>query len=862
MKHKKYNWLYYTGAALIPVLLMLIVYAGLGIEPFGEKSILTLDMNNQYKAYFSYYRQCILGEHDFFYTFSKTLGGDMTGLGAYYLASPLNLILLLFPVHLIPAGAEILTLLKLGLCGLTFYIFLPQREKNGSGWIFSTAYALMSYNIVYQSNVMWLDGIILLPLVASGIRLIVRGRNPFLYIVSLFLAIVTNYYIGFMICIFSVLYFLYDYIFAEKRERFPDVRIIGTYASASALSGCLGMWLIIPVVKSLAGGKAEFRISALLDMSPNFGWRSFLAKFFLAGFDYDQHSRGTPNVYCGMIALLFVCAFFLLRNIPLRKKAGAAALFAVFFLSFYLNGINLFWHGMNAPTGFPFRYSFLVSFLMLAFAWEGYLACMELSGRTRAALISGIAAFVTLAAILLGRTEISFMTKEKYVWSIVFLAASGVLYFLYTSCKDGKGRVCLCLLLLSGFLELCVNGMWDLSYYEYVKTADYQSYTDKIWDVVRSVTSQDTEFYRMEKTFTLKMSEPMLFNFNGLSHYSSTEKDFVKEFMGRAGFRNHGNWSYYNRGSTYGMDSLLGVRYVLTYSPLGAPYELTGEKNGVLIYRNPLALPIGFLTSGEIRDYDTSVEHKFEMQNGMWRALAPQTGGDMFKEQPVKKVKLKNLSESGDGYFYPVDTGKKSSITYTFVAETDNPVFLFLATDDMKTVNVEVNGVPLGRYFHSYEYDILRLGSFAKGQEVKVKLKIKKNRYVNITDTWLYYQDLETSGRYFAELNRDGISLEKISDSSLRGSFTATEEKQYAFFTIPYEKSWHVYIDGREADTFMSADTFLTAKVPVGEHEITLRYIPEGTVPGLILTGAGIILFVAWLWLWKKKKSESEIVKI
>ena len=227
-----------------------------------------------------------------------------------------------------------------------------------------------------------------------------------------------------------------------------------------------------------------------------------------------------------------------------------------------------------------------------------------------------------------------------------------------------------------------------------------------------------------------------------------------------------------------------------------------------------------------------------------------------------KKVKLKNLSESGDGYFYPVDTGKKSSITYTFVAETDNPVFLFLATDDMKTVNVEVNGVPLGRYFHSYEYDILRLGSFAKGQEVKVKLKIKKNRYVNITDTWLYYQDLETSGRYFAELNRDGISLEKISDSSLRGSFTATEEKQYAFFTIPYEKSWHVYIDGREADTFMSADTFLTAKVPVGEHEITLRYIPEGTVPGLILTGAGIILFVAWLWLWKKKKSESEIVKI
>lgn len=846
MSRKKFTCIYLIGAALIPILLMLIVYANLKIWPFGEKSILTLDMHNQYKAYFSYYRQCILGKHDFLYTFSKTLGGDMVGLTAYYLASPLNLILLFFPVESIPVGAELITLLKLGLCGLTFSLLISQKKKSYSGWIFSTAYALMSYNIVYQSNVMWLDGILLLPLVVLGIHFIFQNRTPFLYIVTLFLAIVTNYYIGFMICIFSVLYFLYYYIFVDKREKFLNPGIIGTYTAASALAGGLAMWLVIPVVKSLEGGKAEFRLSSLLDLSPNFGWRSFLAKFFLASFDYDQHAYGTPNIYCGMITLLFVGVFFLLHKIPLKKKIGAAILLLVLFLSFYLNGPNLLWHGMNAPTGFPFRYSFVVSFLLLLFAWEGYTTCLNMSWRFCAPSFFNITALIALSAFLLSRTEIPFMTNGKYILSIVFLAASAILYFLYST---RKWNFCLGLLLLMCFSESCINGMWDLSYYEYIDTAYYQTYTRDIWNIVRSVTDEDPAFYRMEKTFSRKMSEPMLFDFNGLSHYSSTEKNFVKEFMGQAGFRNHGNWSYYNRGSTYAMDSLLGVKYLLSSTPLGAPYELINEMNGIFIYRNLYALPIGFMSSENIKNFSSSMEHKFEMQNELWRSLAPEIGEDIFKEQPIKKVTLRNLTESpdGDGYFYPIDTTKKSSITYTFIAETDNPVFLFLPTIEMKTVDVEVNGVPVGQYFHSYIYDILRLGSFTKGEKVKIKLILKRNRYVNITDTWLYYQDQETFSKYFSALSAGGISLTKITDSRLEGTFSSVDEKQYAFFTIPYEKSWHVYIDGREADTFMSADTFLTVEVPAGEHEIRLRYIPEGSIPGLLLTGISLLFSGAWL---------------
>lgn len=89
---------------------MLAVYAWYGIYPFGNRSILVADMNNQYISYFSYLKEALCGGHGFFYSFSKTLCGGMAGLTAYYLMDPWNLLMLFFPVFSLPTAVELITI--------------------------------------------------------------------------------------------------------------------------------------------------------------------------------------------------------------------------------------------------------------------------------------------------------------------------------------------------------------------------------------------------------------------------------------------------------------------------------------------------------------------------------------------------------------------------------------------------------------------------------------------------------------------------------------------------------------------------------------------------------------------------------
>lgn len=873
IQNKKHLFFLFSTALFLPILLMLIIYAFLGIYPFGERCVLALDMNNQYISYFSYLKEILRGNHSLFYTFSKTLGGDMIGLFAYYLMSPLNLLLLLFPLSQLPTAIEILTLLKLGLCGLSFFLCIFQKDNSWHGWIFSTAYALMSYNIVYQTNLMWLDEMILLPLMVLGIRRIFQKKSPFLYLTVLFFAIILNYYIGFMLCIFSVLYFLYYFCFEDDRERFLDFKIIFRYGSASALAGGLGMWLIFPVLKSLAGGKAVFSLSSLAALTPNFHWSDFLVKFFLGSFDLQEIKTGLPNVFCGMTALFFLALFFLNRRISLRKKAGAFGLFLVLFLSFYLKGPNLIWHGFNAPVWFPYRYSFLFSFLMLLFAEEGFrkgslLSLKELSGLSAAVLL-----VLSFTAFRLNSRNFPFMTREKYLLSLGLSAGAALLYLTYvfgtsvsqnaadpaetdSSQKTKRRNLIPVLLLVLLSLELSINGVSSLKSLNYMKYAPYQEFAENTEPAVNYVKESDSSFYRMEKTFSRKECDPMLLDFKGLSHYSSTEKNIVKYFMGQSGFRNNGNWSYYNRGSSYAMDSLLGIKYVLSKKPLESPYQLLDTINDISIYQNPYALPLGFMTDPAVLSCGIDNPHKFELQNSFWTSVYGNVGKNIFQPEQVEETKLKNLtqSDSDHSYYYKKKEDKRASITYTFTAQSDDPIFAYFGTNEMHPVKIKVNGESMGKYFDVYQYDIIRLGSFKKGETVKVEM-ILKDTLVNVTDVWFYYQDMDIFSEYYTAVMEEPVKIDSFSDTDIRGTISNDTGRDYALFTIPQEEGWHAYIDGEETETTIGMGLFLAVKIPAGTHQIELRYVPAGLKTGLLLTGVSLLCTGVWIFLYRRKSS-------
>ncbi len=194
----------YLIAFAIPAALTYLAYAIFGLYPFGEESVLCLDLNGQYVYYFEALRDAFWGDGSIFYNWSRNLSGEFMGIIGYYLASPFTLIVMLLPEKFMLSSLLIMQLCKVGAAGVTFNYFL-QKRRNVQPYpslLFSTMYSMMAYMVIQLIDPMWLDGLVFLPLIMLGIEYLVDDGRRLNYIIPLALMCVANFYIGYMICIF------------------------------------------------------------------------------------------------------------------------------------------------------------------------------------------------------------------------------------------------------------------------------------------------------------------------------------------------------------------------------------------------------------------------------------------------------------------------------------------------------------------------------------------------------------------------------------------------------------------------------------------------------------------------------------
>jgi uncharacterized membrane protein YfhO len=288
-----------------------LIYLSRGHHPFGDGSVLTLDLNGQYVWFFEALRNFVRGDADLLYSFARQLGGEFMGIYAYYLASPLSFLVALFPKDRMLEALTALFMLKGALCGLTFGIYMHKTSKKPNKLaivIFSASYALCSYAIIQQHNTMWIDAVMWLPLITLGIENLIKYGKFKLYVISLAIAVFSNYYIGYMICIYCAIYFcVYYFANAEKfrnnpmQERVHFLRSLGRMAGYSLLAIGIAAVIILGAYYSLNFGKTTFS-----DPFASSSWESFGLKFDLIDFlykllpgSYDTvRPEGLPFVYC------------------------------------------------------------------------------------------------------------------------------------------------------------------------------------------------------------------------------------------------------------------------------------------------------------------------------------------------------------------------------------------------------------------------------------------------------------------------------------------------------------------------------------------------------------------------------------
>ncbi len=846
-------------AFLFPVLIMALIYIAMEVWPFGNNSVLVLDLNGQYVYYFEALRDILRGEQGILYSFERALGGEFLGIFAYYLASPFSIIVALFPEGMITESLYTILLLKCGLSGMNMCIFLNRSHptKPLNEVIFSVMYALTSYAVVMQHNTMWIDCLLFLPLIFLGIDSLIKYRRYKLYVITLAVAVFSNYYIGYMVCISVAAYFFFSYCMHTPAERNPlgesahFVKTLARMAVFSAIAVGIAMIIILPAYYSLTFGKTTFS-DPNFDFSQKFDFLDLITKMYPSSYD-TVRPEGWPFVFSGTLTLILLPVFFLIKQISPRRKLAFGAIIGFYVFSFNSSTIDLIWHGFQRPNWLNYRYSFVFCFIIILAA---YLA-LEHIEKLDIRCVLGVGAVLGLLIVIIQKLEYENVPDLLCVWfSIACIAVYMILLSgVHHNWLDGGVQAILCVFVL---LELFCNGLSEIVSLDndvhYSSRTSYVNFMNTWTPAADWVNENDKSFYRAEKTEHRKTNDNFALNLRGLSNSTSTLNAKQIEFLERMGYSSKSHWSKY-LGGTPVSDSLLGIKYILTLKDnemndvYGEPVYVD-EEHETAVYENKYAQSLGYMVSSNLIDFDfADFESPFERMNELVsEMLGSEETLELFKSYANIKPDYTNLDLSyvtGHKKYEKINKDYAGSLTFKLTPENDREIFVYFPSDYPRDARLKVNGEEISEYFTNETCRIVSLGKHPAGEELIVTLALDEEEiYLANGVDYFWYLDDELFYEIMPRLSEGGYNIDSFTDSSFDGSITVPEDRTLFLLTIPRDEGWHIYVDGVETDTVEVLECLTGLELEPGEHTIKMVYFPDCVKYGLIISGCSLGLFI------------------
>ncbi len=901
------GWAYrnrsYLMAFFIPVILTYISYAIFGLYPFGKESVLALDLNAQYVYYFEALRDAFWGDGSIFYSWSRNLSGEFMGIIGYYLASPFTFIVLLLPQKFLIWSLLIMILCKIGTASVTFCYYLQKSKKLPpmQALTFSLMYAMMAYMIIQTIDPMWLDGLVFLPLVALGVEYLIDDGRKINYIIPLALMFVANFYIGYMIGIFTACYFIYYLFFGteQKRLRARDFVLTGCrFCISTIVSVMCAAGMLLPTVKALSLGKFDFTANPDYSFKVQFEPFDILAQMLVGQYD-TVNVQGSPEIYCGILTLVLLPVFFLNSRIDLRKKMGAGFLLCVLFFSMYIKPVDMWWHGGQVPNWLPYRYSFILSFVLLGMAAT---ALQHLDG-LKVSYLGGIFFGILGGVLYLDSLEYEHLDIMTSIWISIGLAAVYCLLLYVLRTREGRARAVSTVMFLVICGELVFNAVYTMRDVDkdvaYSEASSYVPFVQRGRAAVDALEAIDDGFYRSEKTYVRCVNDNLAFGLRGLTHSSSVMNAKTLDFIETMGYCTRSYYSRYD-GTTELADSLLGIRYVLdngdrslrsllhdSYTQVGtytykdtenAGEDELPEEKTIGIYENPDALSIAYMVSEDLTKIDhLGNDNPFNSQNILLSTMLGQTVFDAqgqiagFSEyynridtgEPI--LGAVTVSEYNQQACYTkMETGDPT-VDYRFTVTDTKEIYCFLKTENEQRVNLwlgtwdeelgDYNFEGFGTYFDTKNYCILSLGSYEPGTQVALRLTVNNDQNATIIkEPFFYYFDEAKFRQDIAGLRDGQLSITKASDTRIQGTVTA-QAGELLFTSIPYEEGWTVKVDGRKVEPVKLLNAMMGVKLTPGEHTVTFTYTAPGFVPGMVLVVLGIGAIVV-LYRYDRKNNK------
>ena len=857
-------WAGPLAAAGLSLAVMALAYVHLGVWPVGEKSILMVDMHHQYAPLMSELRHMLIEGADFSYSFHVGLGANFIPCFAYYLASPLNLLLLFFSEAHLAEAILVITLLKNALAAASFaacaqYIY---RKRNAAVVGVSVLYSLMLYMLAYSWNIMWLDVVALLPVVVMCIERMMRERKWLGYVLTLALALFSNYYIGFMLCVFLVLYFI---VWQLREPRTLGERAIGTglFAGGSLLGGGLVMALLLPT--AIALGRTSAAGDAFPDFKATFDLFDLFGRMFY-GATPTIRSGNLPNLYCGAVAVLLVPIYATQQSIPLRRRICYTLLLAVMLVSCTINQWDLVWHGLHSPNDLPYRFSFLTCFVMLLMAVRALTHLAQITSKQILGSLTASAAYIILWEKFGG----DHAPDEKLLYINLLLLVIYAVVLVISATRRLPVRAGRLLLLAVVTLEMffgtarALDEMDSSEYFtlqqNYVDN-DATAATAAAVERAQAIAEQAGDaFARIEYLPRSTCMDTALHHYKGITTFASSNSYNTTLFMGDLGYAINGVNSYLYHSFVAPVDSLLGLKYIILdfsmsgHSQLKLIDSLAVGEEARYIYENTCALPVGYYATDAIRDYAGEDYAPFDNQELLYSSIL---GADTDIYYPLELE-----PEDDSSSIYGSSFLKSEHIAdgyFSGVVDQRGQYFAFVDCRAADSIGVAVYNADGEQQNHwnvtTYEPYIIDLGTLSPEQKVEVTISAESAVSGNIHIVRLDTAALETA---VAAVREHGLSVTESTSTSLTGTLNAPADGAM-FLSIAYDSGWTATVDGKIAATFPvekdaeGADgAMLAVEIPAGEHTVVLKYRAPGQIVGLVISLLCAAVIAA-LWLIERR---------
>lgn len=864
--------LWFFVAFLVPFVMMYVCFAIAKVSPFGDRQILATDLWHQYYPFLVDFQDKLQEGGSLLWTWKSGGGTNYIALMAYYLASPLNFLSVLVPSQYLREFLAVITCVKIGFAGLFFAQFLriTFKKRDISVAAFGTMYALCSFIMGYYWNVIWLDTVALLPLVAAGTIAILRDGKFKLYVIALALSVLANYYIGLFTCIFVLLISI-AYCIIE----FKDIKTLFVnffkMAGFSALS--IGITAILTVPTAIALGSTHsadntFPMAFAINIGDTADFKGVmqaLGKIISnsVAFVEPTAKEGLPNVYCGVIALVLGLMFFTCNKIKIRERIMGGALLLFFMLSFVIRQLDYIWHGMHFPNMLPYRFSFLFSFVLVAIAYRLFMNLEHIK------VINIIITLALFAGVVVLANKYH---DSKVIIGTLFIAvlvlAWVLLYVVKTVPKEAVALALFIICLAEGACTAYIG-------VKTVGTTTTTSYplgandTLEVVDYIDTTESRNNDLFHTEVTKYHTLNDNALIGINGISIFSSVSNADVNAYMEKFGLC---GWVASNR-YTYQDNSpftnlMLNIKYLI--SPNGYYLDHTHntlkyQSGNVKLLKNEYYINQGFMVSEDLLDYDVNYAsvNPFDNQNQIFRLA---TGIDADLYEPLEVVTqghtgsdIFTVTKNDYGYysFNLNDTSQSPHFKFNYTAPYDGVALAYYQCGESDNVDLKVNDTNVTSNYVKRPY-IMQMGNVKEGDKLSIYAELK-DASVGSAHVYCNMLNEEVFRQGYEKLSESVMLCTKSTDTQIEGIIDVKEDG-LLYTSISYDKGWTAYVDGEEVEITPVCDALIAFKLSEGKHEIKLKYCPKGFYLGLTVTLVSIALFAIIILLVSKKTKKEKVL--